>query len=427
MASCTGVRGRIVVVTNRIGEVHGETGGGSIMRNRLCATLEKEGYEVCCFSANRAAPETVETVRGPMIPWSRRNLDALWAALSNADMLIISGPYTPLLPASMLIASTLGVSRVFIMTADMDKAATGTFTGWRCAVAWQLYTRAEWVCMKLATRTYARSEASAKKLRALYGCEISGVMAQSDQYSAFYRPSAEDSGLIARVRHELSGGYPGRPLLLFVGRLIKVKRIEMLIAAKPPGMILAIVGDSNDEYASVVESFHDPRHEVVVHRRFADHATLRAYYWACDVHVSASDFETLGNTVHEAVLCGKPVVVQAAGGYLSQVNSGEQGFLVDYTDAMQVHDAIHAALHFQHIPTTIVRDITEGKHIVSSVLAEKGQVGARRSTHAKHQFISIDFLGGFHFIWNCMFIMILHIMYTFFAMRRPRPHGEAEP
>ena len=89
-----------------------------------------------------------------------------------------------------------------------------------------------------------------------------------------------------------------------------------------------------------MEALHDPDNGIVCLRDFVQHDQLRVYYKAADVHVSASDFETLGNSCHEALLCGTPVVLERAGGYLSQVDDGEQGFLVHWADAAQARDAI---------------------------------------------------------------------------------------
>jgi phosphatidylinositol alpha 1,6-mannosyltransferase len=45
------------------------------------------------------------------------------------------------------------------------------------------------------------------------------------------------------------------------------------------------------------------------------------------VHVSASEFETLGNTVLEAFACGIPVVVPRTQGFSDTVSHQENGFL----------------------------------------------------------------------------------------------------
>ena len=68
------------------------------------------------------------------------------------------------------------------------------------------------------------------------------------------------------------------------------------------------------------------------------------YYKAADIHVSASTFETLGNTVHESLLCGTTVVVQNAGGYISQVENGQNGYLVEWKNVIEAQTAIENVL-----------------------------------------------------------------------------------
>ena len=50
-------------------------------------------------------------------------------------------------------------------------------------------------------------------------------------------------------------------------------------------------------------------------------------YASSDVHVSASEFETLGNTVLEAFACSIPVVVPDTQGFRDTVKHQQNGFL----------------------------------------------------------------------------------------------------
>lgn len=52
-------------------------------------------------------------------------------------------------------------------------------------------------------------------------------------------------------------------------------------------------------------------------------------YASSDLHVSASEFETLGNTVLEAFACGVPVVVPRTQGFRDTVLDGRNGFLFE--------------------------------------------------------------------------------------------------
>ena len=59
-------------------------------------------------------------------------------------------------------------------------------------------------------------------------------------------------------------------------------------------------------------------------------------YSSSDLHISASEFETLGNTVLEAFSCGIPVVVPRTQGFLDTVQHKFDGFLFtpgDWEDA----------------------------------------------------------------------------------------------
>ncbi|CAK0832586.1 unnamed protein product [Prorocentrum cordatum] len=59
---------------------------------------------------------------------------------------------------------------------------------------------------------------------------------------------------------------------------------------------------------------------------------MRAAYAACDLVVSASRFETLGNVVVEAFAAGTPVAVQPAQGHLEFVEHGRNSYHVDFDD-----------------------------------------------------------------------------------------------
>ena len=116
----------------------------------------------------------------------------------------------------------------------------------------------------------------------------------------------------------------------------------MLIAAKPAGSTVAIVGDGpqRDELMAL----HDPARGVCVHVGMVPQHRLRVFYKAADLLVSASKFETLGMTVIEAQLCGTPAVVQNAAGFVTQIDHERNGLLTDYDDAMSARRDIEHVL-----------------------------------------------------------------------------------
>lgn len=63
-------------------------------------------------------------------------------------------------------------------------------------------------------------------------------------------------------------------------------------------------------------------------------------YSSSDIHISASEFETLGNTVLEAFACGIPVVVPRTQGFSDTVKHEVDGFLFapgDWQDARRYY------------------------------------------------------------------------------------------
>lgn len=116
-------------------------------------------------------------------------------------------------------------------------------------------------------------------------------------------------------------------LCVYVGRLSVEKQIDILIEATKnlPNVYLAIVGDgpSGKQYSAL----HGAENRVYCRPRFLSHEELAQVYASSDLHVSASEFETLGNTVLEAFACGIPVVVPRTQGFCDTVTDGHNGFL----------------------------------------------------------------------------------------------------
>lgn len=116
-------------------------------------------------------------------------------------------------------------------------------------------------------------------------------------------------------------------LCVYVGRISKEKRLDVIVEAVKniPNAYLAIIGDgpSAPFYAAV----HGKESRIYCKPRFLTHAELARVYASADVHVSASQFETLGNTVLEAFACGIPVVVPRCQGFCDTVADKLDGYL----------------------------------------------------------------------------------------------------
>lgn len=121
-------------------------------------------------------------------------------------------------------------------------------------------------------------------------------------------------------------------IMMFAGRWSAEKRIDLLYDVIPKDCALVIVGDGTSEFADDVANAGPAagRPNVLPLRKMLNAKELRTSYAAADLFLSASAFETLGNTVIEAWCSGTPVAVQPAQGHLEFVKDEVNSWFVDY-------------------------------------------------------------------------------------------------
>jgi len=121
------------------------------------------------------------------------------------------------------------------------------------------------------------------------------------------------------------------PVILYVGRLGREKKVEILIDAAPlilkeyPGSTFRVVGSGVQEelYRSMVR-----RKGLNGNFRFDHYLELPDLvdaYRGCDIFVIPSDTETQGLVALEAMACAKPVVGADAGGLRDVITNGVDG------------------------------------------------------------------------------------------------------
>ncbi len=133
-----------------------------------------------------------------------------------------------------------------------------------------------------------------------------------------------------RWRRRLSDGQPTAPILLYVGRLSREKRIDWLrpVLDALPEARLAIVGDGPARPA-LERTFAGTATVFTGYLRGKD---LYSAYASADVFTFPSPNETVGNVVLEAMASGLPVVAPRSGGLLDHVSDGQNGLLFDPQD-----------------------------------------------------------------------------------------------
>jgi len=140
-------------------------------------------------------------------------------------------------------------------------------------------------------------------------------------------------------------GYKGGPLLLFVGRLERLKGVEIAIRALAllsdrahPDLRLLVLGeDSRDGDESEKERLKAIASSLGVRDRVdflgsVVHHELPYFYSAADACVMPSYSESFGLVGLEAQACGCPVVASDVPGLRSVVRDGVSGYLIDGND-----------------------------------------------------------------------------------------------
>lgn len=119
----------------------------------------------------------------------------------------------------------------------------------------------------------------------------------------------EQDGLLRAA--ELRKKYDDRPIVLFVGRLVYYKGVEVLIEAFrkiDANLIMIGKGILEDKLKNMVHDYQ--MDEKVFFYTSVDDDMLTAYFHACDVFVlpSVASTEAYGLVQLEAQACGKPVI-----------------------------------------------------------------------------------------------------------------------
>jgi glycosyltransferase involved in cell wall biosynthesis len=141
-------------------------------------------------------------------------------------------------------------------------------------------------------------------------------------------------------RFSPGGAKSDKPLVVAVGRLVPVKRFDLLLEAlialkaRHPDLEAIIVGEGYkreeleaQRYAARGEDW------ISLPGRIDDDAVLDLYRRAW-VLASASAREGWGMTITEAAACGTPAVVTRIAGHIDAVDEGRSGLVVDDRDEM---------------------------------------------------------------------------------------------
>jgi spore coat protein SA len=164
---------------------------------------------------------------------------------------------------------------------------------------------------------------------------------------------APDPGNAPPAAPQLSTLRSGGPLLLYVGRLARVKGVHVLIAAfakvraRFPQARLVIAGSSffsgavRTSYETELAQLAAGMGEAVVFTGYLPHAKLKVLYRTCDIVVVPSIWpEPFGLVALEAMASGTCVVASAVGGLPEVIENRCTGVLVPAQDPQALSEAI---------------------------------------------------------------------------------------
>lgn len=126
-------------------------------------------------------------------------------------------------------------------------------------------------------------------------------------------------------------GWQGKFVVLFVGRLLKIKGVELLLEAAralKDNIYIAFIGDGPLQEVLAREAQSNTK---IIFVGKVDNRELTIYYNAADIVIVPSIYEeACGRIILEALSCGLAVIASARGG-ITEVLSKEAGILIDPT------------------------------------------------------------------------------------------------
>ncbi len=148
-------------------------------------------------------------------------------------------------------------------------------------------------------------------------------------------------------------GLGDRKIMLFVGRVERLKGIDKLIQAMPylAGIKprLVVVGEDGNRPGEI-NNLKNLAEKVgvadfVIFTGLVDYEKLPDFYNAADVFVFPSYYESFGLAPLESLACGTPVVVTDVGDLMNIVRQGETGYVLSDNEPQHLAEKIELILN----------------------------------------------------------------------------------
>ena len=316
-----------------VGQFPPHFGGVGVHIHTLSKELIRQGHEVYVITYPHSDLKNIDGIhvigtsglnipgiRGLMFKWNARK--ALENLLKEVDIDIIHGHY--LFPAGAA-ACEVG-----------SKHNIKTYVTAHGSDMFEMYKKQSFMrpfikkVLKRSDVVFAVSNALKQEI---LSTNVSGIEAKTRLYW-----NSVDINKFSKDNKNLLENH-GKPIVLFVGNIIKRKNVNLILEAKKQSNVdyeVVIVGDGPllNDLKNKVEKENIPDVRFLGSRNDVENIIP-----GCDVLVLPSFSESFGLVLIEALACEKPVIGSNVGG-ISEIITDDVGLLIDSNDSSTLASAI---------------------------------------------------------------------------------------
>lgn len=173
------------------------------------------------------------------------------------------------------------------------------------------------------------------------------------QSDVIFKKRLEEAKLCSEDLRE-KYGLVNKKVILYVGRLVKVKNVSFLLDAfallpNKQHIVLVIVGEGEDRFTLEQKVLPYIQDGQIIFVGKKEGAELMAFYNLGEVFVLPSVYEPFGTVVNEALLSGCYVLCSSVAGASCLIKEGKNGSLFDPTDVVELKNKLQQSLSVDSI------------------------------------------------------------------------------
>lgn len=190
-----------------------------------------------------------------------------------------------------------------------------------------------------------------------------------------------------RVARSWLGLDPERPLLLWVGRMVPVKNLEMLINAcehkanRGDDFVLCLLGDGplRPHLEKMVKE--KGLDDIISFIGSVSHKDLPSWYQAADLTVLCSHSEGLPNVLRESVACGTPFVSTDVGS-ITEISDSSYAMLTEPGNGQDLFQAIDTVLYGSYQEEALLAPVRSWDDMAQEILILANDLKSAQETES---------------------------------------------